>query len=219
MTLKRINSIAEYILSYDVCTYEELCEHFDVSLSTMRRDVEELIAKGIVEKTYGGIRKAENYKEDNQEHSSLFKFDYNKDKIARAASELVEDNEIIALASGTTVAHMVRYLKDKRNLTIITNNLLVLNEALRYNMNVISIGGILDRKVLSTASTQAIMQMRDLNADKCFISCNGITNKGISNVADLEANMKKAEIEISREVIVLTDSSKFGVTSLYTICS
>lgn len=216
MKLKRLNSIVEYVKSYEVCTYEELCNHFGISMSTIRRDVSELIRDGKIEKTHGGIC-ASSKLEESKDKKQLIKFDYTKDSIARLASEMVEDNDIIILASGSTVAHMVKYLKDKKNITVITNNLVVLNEAMSCDFNVVNIGGNLDRKAMSFVGTQTTKQISELNANKCFISCNGISLNGISNVVDLEANIKQAEMKIGQEIILLADHTKFGVMSLYNI--
>lgn len=218
MKLKRIQDIANYIQAFEICPYEELCRQFDVSLTTMRRDVEELIRLGKVEKVYGGV-KAIPQVEEEEPLTSFVQYSYAKDCMGKLASSLVEDNDIIVLGSGSTVAHMVRYLKEKKNLTVITNNLAVINEALRYHFNVVSIGGNLDRRTLSFVGTQTIKQVGELNAKKCFISCNGITEHGISNVTDLEADIKKAVMNISSKVILLADHEKFDVMSLYNFAS
>ncbi len=218
MKLKRLNSIVEYVKSYEMCTYEELCQHFDISMSTIRRDVDVLIDNGRIEKIHGGICISKNYAEE-MNNNSLIKYDNSKDKIARLASTMIEDNDIIVLASGSTVAHMVKYLKDKKNITLITNNLVVLNEAMNCGFNVVNIGGNLDRKAMSFVGTQTIKQLEGLNANKCFISCNGLTLNGISNVVDLEADIKKAEMKISSKIILLIDHSKFDVMSLYNFAS
>ena len=212
MKLKRIQAITEYIKALDVCTYEELTREFDVSMTTMRRDIDTLEKMGKVKKVYGGIKAIP---QEEEEESALFRYEYGKDRIGRLAATLVNDNDIIVLGSGSTAAHMVRYLREKKGLTVITNNLSVMNEAVRYGFALVSIGGNLDRRTLSFVGTQSTKQMSELNADKCFLSCNGITPHGISNVADLEADMKKETMKISGKVYLLADHFKFGVTSLY----
>lgn len=218
MKLKRLNNIIEYVRAYDLCTYEDLCRKFDVSMSTMRRDVDELEKEGKIEKVFGGIKLSpKSIKEANDK--SIFKFDYERDKIAKAASELVEDGDIIMLGSGSTVAHMVKYLANKKGITLVTNNLAVLNETLRCDFNVVSIGGNLDKKIMSFVGLNSSKQINELNANKCFLSCNGVNLNSVSNVADLEADLKKTEIAISDKTILLADSTKFDKMSLYTFAS
>ena len=218
MKLKRANGIIEYIKSYKICTYEDLCKQFNASLSTIRRDIDELEKQGKIVKVHGGIQISDNYVDEANE-TSLFKFDYTRDKIASAASKLVEDGDIILLGSGSTVAHMIRHLKNKRNITLITNNLAVLNETLDCDFNVVSIGGNLDKIIMSFVGLQTSKQIEDLNANKCFISCNGISLHAISNVADMEAAAKKAQIQISDKTILMADHSKFDTKSLYSFAT
>lgn len=214
MKVKRLQQVEDYIKKAGTCTYEELCAHFDISMSTTRRDISELEKYGKIVKTYGGIIAKE---EEEEKDTIQLKYGSYQDKIAKSASELVEDGEIILLGSGSTVAHMVHHLNNKKNLTVITNNLVVIEESMKYGFNVINIGGNLDRNTMSFVGMQTIKQLKELNANKSFISCNGITRKhGLSNVADLEADIKRAIIRISSCVVALADHSKFDKMSLYT---
>jgi len=218
MKLQRTNNITEYIRTYGLCSYEDLCEQFHVSMSTIRRDVDELENLGVIEKVHGGVKISESYLQE-EGNSSLFKFDYVKDRIAAEAARLVEDGDIVLLGSGSTVAHMVSHLKKKKNITLITNNLAVLNETLDCDFNVVSIGGNLDKIVMSFVGMQSARQISELNANKCFISCNGINLHSITNVVDLEADLKKAEIAISDQTILLADRKKFNTMSLYSFAT
>ena len=218
MKLIRLNNIIEYVRAYELVSYEDLCKQFNVSISTIRRDIDELDSQGKIEKVFGGIKLSdESIKESNE--ATLFKFDYERDKIARAASELVDDGDIIMLGSGSTVAHMVKYLKNKKGITLVTNNLAVLNETLKCDFNVVSIGGNLDKKIMSFVGLNSSRQVNELNANKCFLSCNGVNVHSISNVVDLEADLKRKEIAISDKTILLADASKFDKMSLYTFAS
>jgi len=218
MKLIRLNNIVEYVRAYELCSYESLCEQFDVSLSTMRRDVDELERQGKIVKVFGGIKLSEEALKDVDE-AKLFKYDYERDKIAKAASELVDDGDIIMLGSGATVAHMVKYLKGKKGITLVSNNLAVLNETLKCDFNVVSIGGNLDKKIMSFVGLNSSKQVNELNANKCFLSCNGVNVHSISNVADLEADLKRKEIAVSDKVILLADANKFNKMSLYSFAT
>lgn len=218
MKLIRLNNIVDYVRAYELCTYEDLCEQFGVSMSTMRRDVEELERQGKIEKVFGGIKLSPKTIKENKE-ATIFKYDYERDKIAKAASELVDDGDIIMLGSGSTVAHMVKYLKNKKGITLVTNNLAVLNETLTCDFSVVSIGGNLDKKIMSFVGLHSSRQISELNANKCFLSCNGVSTHSISNVADLEADLKRKEIAICDKTILLADATKFDKMSLYSFAS
>ena len=218
MKLIRLNNIVEYVRAYELCTYEDLCNRFDISMSTIRRDVDELEKQGKIEKVFGGIRLSSQAIKENDE-VTLFKYDYERDKIAKAASELVDDWDIIMLGSGSTVAHMVKYLQNKKGVTLVTNNLAVLNETLKYDFNVVGIGGNLDKKIMSFVGLNSSRQIDALNANKCFLSCNGVNVHSISNVVDFEADLKRKEIAISDKVVLLADSTKFDKMSLYSFAT
>nr|WP_294530937.1 DeoR/GlpR family DNA-binding transcription regulator [uncultured Blautia sp.] len=218
MNIKRLRQMENYIRSYNTCTYEEICERFDISLSTVRRDMDELEHRGIIKKIYGGVMYDE---EDNAQPSDLLRSGYTqygsyKDRIAEAAAALVEDQDIIILGSGTTVAHMAHHLANKKNITVITNNLMVIEEAKRYNFSVIGIGGNFDRNTGSFVGTITIKELENLNANKAFLSCNGFAlTHGFSNVTDLEADIKKTTMKISSQTVILADQEKFDKMSLY----
>lgn len=223
MKAKRITQILNYISQMGVCSYEELSAHFNVSSSTIRRDVEELLRTKSIVKTRGGVIASE-----ADGHSipfaaqpilaaSTLSSEDRKYAIARQASQLVEDNDIIFLGSGITVACMVPFLKGKRGLYIITNNLLVLNEVKRYSLNAMVIGGNLNIDTMSIVGIQSIRQLQTLNANKAFIGCNGITlSCSVTNVSEVEADIKREAMAISNECYLLMESQKFGKMSLHT---
>ena len=218
MKLRRLNNILDYVKTYGVCSYDNLCEHFNVSLSTIRRDIDELEKEEKIEKVYGGVKLTDSYKNEDF-NSGLYKYDFAKDNIAKKACELIEDGDIVLLGSGSTVAHMIKHLKERRNITLITNNLAVLNETLNCNFNVVGIGGNLDKTTMSFVGLQSIKQLEQLNANKCFISCNGINQHTITNVTDLEADIKKTQINISDKIVLLADHNKFNNVSLYSFAN
>lgn len=151
MKIKRLEQIEGYIREKKFCTYEELSRLLDVSLSTVHRDVETLEKQGVLRKSHGGA--VYDRKEEATGELSLLNYEYTKDQIAKRAAALVEDNDILLLGSGATVAHMIPHLKEKKNITVITNNFYVMAESLKYNFNVIGIGGNFDRHVKSFVGT------------------------------------------------------------------
>ena len=223
MKAKRLAEILNYVSQKGICSYEELCDYYKMSVSTIRRDIAELIQSGAMSKTHGGVIAAQtmdgavSYLDQLKMSASPFMMDNKKRMIAQRASQLVEDNDIIFLGSGTTVACMVSCLKDRRGLFIITNNLLVLNEAQRYSLNTMVIGGNLNIDTMSIVGIQSIKQIHTLNANKAFLGCNGITlSCSVTNVSEVEADIKKEAMTISDESYLLTDSLKFGKMSLHT---
>jgi DeoR family myo-inositol catabolism operon transcriptional repressor len=214
--LQRIQQIEEYLKTHGSASLDELCHHFDVSKNTIRRDLNELESQGSVKKVYGGVI----WNEESRIIPTIAQREITMRKakatIARKAAEFVSDNDIIMLDSGTTVVQMIGHLTTRRNLTIITNSVPVLNVVLAYNQfHVIVTGGDLYHPTASFVGMEAISWLKRLNASTLFLAATGVSlNKGITNYSTIEAEMKKAMIEISERVVLLVDHTKFDVVSL-----
>lgn len=220
MRSKRIESMEDYIFNHKSVTLDQLCAEFNVSKNTVRRDVEEIVSRGNFKKIYGGVCIRQSAKE-------LISFDERKIKnlplkqrIALKAAEVVEDGDIIFIDSGTTTCHLLESIKDRQNLTILTNSLDVINQAVPYgNIEVISLSGSLNRKTLSFTGLSAANVLQSYNISKAFMACTGLSiENGATNSSPLEYDIKRTVVRKSQLVCLLADSSKFGTTSLMTYC-
>lgn len=214
---KRIEQIQEYVFKHQTVSLDELCEVFDVSKNTIRRDVQELAEQGIVKKVYGGVA---------VNHSTLESFterqtrnEHLKRSIARKAASFVQDGDIIFIDSGTTTLEMAEYLQAKQ-VTIITNNLDFIINSLPYeNLNVLSTGGVVDRKTKSFVSFN-IELLKAYNINKAFMASTGISiSNGVTNASPLESEIKQTVVKRSSEAYLLVDHSKFDKSALMTYCS
>lgn len=122
MRSQRIAEIEQYIYANKTVTLDELCEVFQVSKNTIRRDIEEIVQNPDIVKTYGGVminnqtkKLLVSFAERNINHQDV------KRKIAEKAASLVEDGDSIFIDSGTTTLYMLEYLKNKK-ITLLTNN-------------------------------------------------------------------------------------------------
>lgn len=202
-------------------TIIELSQKYKVSEMTVRRDLQTLEEEGLLKRTHGGaIRSATPTVEPR--YASKQKLNaVQKISIARyAAEKLVDDGDVIILEGGTTVTTMARYLAGKENLTVVTNGLYTTNE-LQYllpHASVICTGGIL-REVSSTfVGPVTERYFQEFHANKLFLSTTGLTlETGYTDPSMLETQVKKAMISSVNQVIMLLDSSKFGLKSLVTV--
>mgnify|MGYP001573703670 FL=1 len=145
MKTNRIKEIEEYILSNESVSLDSLCDVFKISKNTIRRDINEIEKKGSIKKVYGGVTAVVKDLIPFEERN--IKNNYKKIAIAKAACEFVKDGDVIFIDSGTTTLNMIDFLKNRNDITILTNNLNVIVSALPYsNLNVICTGGSLDRK-------------------------------------------------------------------------
>jgi DeoR family transcriptional regulator, myo-inositol catabolism operon repressor len=215
---KRIIKIHEYVTEHQSVSLEELVSVFAVSKNTIRRDIQELVDRGKLKKVYGGVsvdhKKLESFqdrKKQNQEQ---------KASIVKQASQYVEDGDVIFIDSGTTTIELVEYIKE-RNVTIFTNSIELIVRALPFeHLNVILIGGLLDRKTDSFGNMQNMNLLCDYNINKAFMASTGISlTNGVTNASPQESELKKTIVGRSLEVFLLIDHNKFDKYGLMTYCS
>lgn len=217
MRSNRILDIEEYIIEHKNVSLDTLCEVFNVSKNTIRRDINELANKGTIKKVYGGVA--------INEASTLIPFTERniknipaKSKIAQYCSNYINDGDIIFMDSGTTTLYVIDYLKDKKNLTIITNNLEIIIKALDLsNLNIICLPGNLIRKTNSFVGVDTTDVLNKYNITKSFLASTGISIEcGLTNSHPLESEIKKLAIKKSMSTFLLVDSTKFDKSSLIT---
>ncbi|MDQ6600443.1 DeoR/GlpR family DNA-binding transcription regulator [Bacillus salipaludis] len=214
---KRIKQIQDYIFEHQTASLDELCDVFNVSKNTIRRDIQELVELGEIKKVYGGV--AVNAEALVSFSDRKIRNQQSKEVIAKAAASYVEDGDVIFIDSGTTTLEMIEYIKMK-NLTIITNNLDFMINALPYeNLNVISTGGVLERKTNSFISLKQFNLLQSYNINKAFMASTGISlTNGVTNASPLESETKTIAVERSSKVFLLVDRDKFDKYGLMTYC-
>lgn len=217
MQEKRRDLLMQYLKNNKTASMDELCKIFDVSKSTIRRDIDELESQNFLKKVYGGVILVEH---DKCVPLSIRKemLIEEKDRIGEAAAKIVNDEDIIFIDAGTTTVQMLKYLKHKTNITIITNSILVVNEAIAYgNFNIILTGGNLLLSTNSINGPIAVNTIKNLNCKSAFVSATGVSlKKGLSNSVLLEAEIKRQILKCASNVILLVDHTKFDLVSLVT---
>ena len=217
MRSNRISNIEEYIYKHKTVSLDKLCEVFNVSKNTIRRDINELTEKGSIKKVYGGV--------SSQQKPTLIPFEERsikninlKSNIGKLCADYIKDGDIIFLDSGTTTLTIVDYLKEKNNLTIITNNLEIIVKSIDLpNLNIICLPGNLIRETNSFVGIDTVSILNKYNINKSFMASTGISIEyGITNSHPLESEIKRLAIEKGSEVFLLVDSTKFDNSSLVT---
>jgi DeoR family transcriptional regulator of aga operon/DeoR family fructose operon transcriptional repressor len=179
-----------------------------VSEETIRRDLKELQAQGLVRKTHGGaLRRTPppTPYESRVQHAPKLKV-----AIGQAAASLVEDGESILIDSGTTALALARSLAAARG-RVVTNSLevaKVISQLPQYEL--ILIGGRWD-PLHQFVGAAAVEQLSRYRVDKLFLGIAGLDAKlGLTAPSDEEAAVKRAMIQAAREVIGLADHTKVG---------
>ncbi|MBN8851558.1 MAG: DeoR family transcriptional regulator [Sphingobacteriales bacterium 50-39] len=199
---------------------EELSNTFSVSKVTIRKDLDQLEQKNVLIKARGGALKIDTLVPD-QRVTDKIKLNFEeKARIGKKAAELIRESENILIDSGSTTSELVRNLPDFQDLTIITNAFTIANQLLsKPNINMIVPGGYFRKNSQSLVGPLAEKSLRNFHVDKVFLGVDGFdTRLGIFTPIPEEARLNEVMIEISKEVIVLADSTKFNKKSFAFIC-
>lgn len=188
---------------------DDLARRFEVSPSTVRRDLQRLSQDNAVQRTYGGAILAKAQPESTF-GERLAANGAAKRAIAQAALELIEDGDVLILDAGSTVAAFGQMLRGRR-LRIITNNLGLLPFlASDPKLELIVLGGSLRTTSMSTVGPLALEAMRRMTADHVFTSGDGVTTRGLCEASLDQVALKSAMMDQARNVVVLADSDKLG---------
>jgi DeoR family transcriptional regulator of aga operon len=212
---ERQNKILQWINQRNRITIGEVCVNYAVSEATARRDLESLAATGKIQRVHGGAIAIDKAPPELPILQRQIDQIHEKQRIGALAASLVKDGETIFLGSGTTVLEVARQLKDRQNLTLITNSLPVVILLSDYpNITIVSVGGLLRPSEFSFIGHMAEQALAGVRADKVFIGVRAINVKeGLTNDYLPETMTDRAILNIGRENIVVADHTKFGRTS------
>ncbi len=212
---ERKRKIIEMLRQKNKIMVPELCEYFNVSGATIRNDLRDLEKSGMLKRTHGGAINVSKSGFEPNYYQKEVKYPLAKKAIAEKGVELIEDGDVIILDTGTTILKLAQLLKNKKNLTVVVNDIEIarcLEEA--EGVNIIMIGGTLRKNLHCTVGPIAASTLSGLNVDKAFMATNGLSiEKGLTTPDINQAEIKKIMIDIASEVIVLCDSSKLGKNS------
>jgi len=194
----------------------ELSEQLGISRITIRKDLEYLQAKGLIQRTHGGALAIESgalFDPSLLEKEKL----HHKEKlrIAAAAIKLVSEGQCVILDSGTTTTAIARALRQFRRLTVITNAVNIAAELTNTDFEVILTGGALRKNSFSLVGPLAEDVLRDMHADVFFLGVDGFdVQTGVTTPNVLESRVNRAMARAAKTVVAVCDSTKFGRHSL-----
>jgi DeoR/GlpR family transcriptional regulator of sugar metabolism len=193
----------------------EICEQFSISEATARRDLEALAGQGRLQRVHGGAIHVEQAPPELPILQRESEQADEKSRIGRVAAELVSDGETVFLGSGTTVLEAAKNLRERKNLTVLTNSLPVLNVLAGINdITVVSLGGQLRESELSFIGHITEQALAELRVDKVIMGTRGISlEHGLTNDYLPETLTDRAILKIGREVIIAADHSKVNRVS------
>jgi DeoR/GlpR family transcriptional regulator of sugar metabolism len=190
---------------------EQLAESFDVTPSTIRRDLSLLTERGELARTYGGAIATPQGREPSLGERTRMA-PAQKERIARLAASFVSDGETLILDAGTTTGRLARRLRGRERLTVITNGITTLTElADAENVDVICLGGDLRHISQGFVGPLAELSLARLTADRVFLGADGLDARfGICEASPVQTRLKELMMDRADHVYVLADSSKLG---------
>jgi len=208
--LERRRQIVERVRRFGRVTVDELAQAFKVSGATIRRDLELLEGQGLVTRTHGGALSQARVGFEPDYFREKRRLESEKRHIARRAAALVEEGDVIFLEASTTVLHMVPFLRNLRQVTVMTNSVEIAQGlADGSELTVIVTGGTLRRRPHALIGALADAVLDQVKVDKAFMGISALDpQRGIATPALDEARTKKQIAQAGRRVIGLCDHSK-----------
>ena len=198
----------------------ELAKEFGVTEETIRRDLERLDKDGVASKTYGGAV---------SKQSAALDLPYNvresvnveqKQQLAEKLAMLIRDGDRLMVDSSSTALYVIKRIKSKKNLTIITNSVKILLElADKQDWTVLSTGGVLKKGALSLTGSSAEKMINSYHVDTAICSCKGIDiSLGITDSNENDSLIKQAMLHSAERRILALDNEKFDKKSFVKVC-
>jgi DeoR/GlpR family transcriptional regulator of sugar metabolism len=212
---RRQKQILSLLSKHGRLSVAEIMEAFSVSEATARRDLESLALAGKVQRVHGGAIAAEEAPPELPILERESEQADEKTRIGRATAELIADKEAVFLGSGTTVLEAAKNLRDRKNLTVITNSLPVLNTlAGLKEITIISLGGMLRDSELSFIGHLTEQALAEVRVDKVVMGTRGVSlEHGLTNDYLQETLTDRAILKTGKEVIIAADHTKVNRVS------
>ena len=228
---ERRKLLLERIEAAGTLSNAEVADAFNVSMLTIRRDLELLERDGLIRRIYGGAQhisvplieaaRSIDFQQRAQQNLDL------KKRIAELAAETVMDGETVFLDAGTTTLALARALVERTlnqrtlserppmNVRIVTHAVNIANEfAGHQNFRIFAIGGEIFEETRASTGQFTLDTIRRFAYDRCFVGCMGFdVQNGMTNARMPEVDVKNAVIERSSWVCLVADSLKWGVNA------
>lgn len=214
ITERRHLKILKMLEEFEIIKLSEIIEETNTSESTVRRDLAYLESKGLLERVHGGAKRVTHKGEELSYNEKISKNVEDKVKIGKLAADLVEENDAIFIDAGTSTYEMIPFLKGK-NISVITTGVDHIAALIENNIPCYMIGGNVKLKTKAIIGSDAVEGLKRFNFDKAFLGTNGVHKKfGFTTPDSEEANIKRVAKELSREVFILADNTKFNKSTL-----
>jgi DeoR/GlpR family transcriptional regulator of sugar metabolism len=219
--VERRNAIMKYLKENGSITVEELADKLEVSNMTIRRDLKYLEDANLVARTFGGAILKDSLIEEVPYYEKTEIRIEQKKKLAEYAVSLIKEGDAIILDAGTTNMEIAKIIKDMKNLTVITTDLMIAAYLINSkDINIFCTGGEIHKSTGTCIGTNALDFLNKINVDIAFIGASSIdVEKGMTTPTFEKAKIKRQIIDSAETSILVSDSSKFGKKSFVKVSS
>ncbi|GGB31627.1 DeoR family transcriptional regulator [Virgibacillus dakarensis] len=212
---ERLVSILEFLKKNNRISVEQICSLFHVSRDTARRDIVRLEEEKAIIRTRGGAILPSVSHEVKNYSSRLQMVSEEKKIIGKKASSLIYRNDRVILDASTTVQACAEQIANI-SCTVITNSI---NQAevlsSKPEVNIQLLGGTLQKEHRFLYGASVVEKLSEYHVDKVFIGVVGISDRGLTIAHEEDGVVKRKMIEQAKQVIVLADHTKLGITDFY----
>ena len=206
---ERLIRILNFLETHKTMNIKQMCDMYNISRDTARRDIVKLSKNNAVVRTYGGVALSTFHKKiDNYQERSLNELETKK-LIGMEASNYIANNDMIYLDVSTTVNFITQYFTSK-NVTIVTNSIdSAYTLAQSEDATIHFLGGVLKKSTRHVTGYSTTEKLKDYHFNKVFIGAVGITDEGIYYGFEEDIHFKRELIKHADQVILLADHTKF----------
>lgn len=214
--IERHEAILSVVGEKGIATINELIELLDVSHMTIRRDLQKLEKQGKVITVSGGVKAAERLSNELSHRVKETLHEDGKRLIGALAASEIPLNSCIFLDSGTTTLAIAREVKDREDLTIITNDFMIMYYLMENGRGkLIHTGGTVCPNKNCSVGESAARGIENYLIDIAFVSAPSWGLKGVSIPSEDRVPIKKILPDVSKRLILVADNSKYGAVATY----
>ncbi len=218
VTQERHQRILERAVTHGVARTRDLAHEFGVHEMTVRRDMDALEEQGLLERVHGGARIVQEMSQEVAYSLRAARQTLEKTRIARAALQLIQDRETVAIDSSTTGLALVRMLGAKKNVHAIVTGLDAANALAITGVSFTLMGGTYHAPARSFVGSVFSAGLKRFNPDHVFFSSKGfMPAHGFTDAHLPEVEAKEQLILAAANKVALLDHTKFGVRAAHTI--
>ncbi len=213
---ERMLAILDHLKKHGRISVDQICELFQVSRDTARRDLVKLEEEEAVTRTRGGAVLPQLRHEIQSYHDRLKVVSKEKQRIGKMAAGYVNAGDVVILDASTTVQSCAEFLIEKQA-TVITNSIHqadILSSGSHIDIHLL--GGKLEKDHRFLYGSAVVEKVATYNADIAFIGVIGISEQGLTIAHEEDGMVKRKMIQQSQYVIALADNSKFYRSEFFT---